>query len=149
MISKYFIRVDASRTRARVHRRRSSALSEKDCGFSRRRNCSRHRVALFVRRCHESRDPYFPDRGRRFDRVILLTLKGAEKSWQVNKTVDKIADDSLTQPQEISMLWTIIIILVVLWLLGFIGHVGGSLIHLLLVIAVIVLVINLIQGRRL
>jgi hypothetical protein len=35
-----------------------------------------------------------------------------------------------------------------LWLLGFIGQVGGSLIHLLLVIAVIVLIINLIQGRR-
>jgi hypothetical protein len=36
----------------------------------------------------------------------------------------------------------------VLWLLGFIGHFGGGLIHLLLVIAVIVLVIQLIQGRR-
>jgi hypothetical protein len=46
------------------------------------------------------------------------------------------------------MLWTIIVILVVLWLLGFISHVGGALIHLLLVIAVVVLVINLIQGRR-
>ena len=46
------------------------------------------------------------------------------------------------------MLWTIIVILVVLWLLGFIGHVGGGLIHLLLVIAVVVLIINLIQGRR-
>ena len=46
------------------------------------------------------------------------------------------------------MLWTIIVILVVLWLLGFIGHVGGSLIHLLLVIAGVVLIINLIQGRR-
>jgi hypothetical protein len=38
------------------------------------------------------------------------------------------------------MLWTIIVILVVLWLLGFLGHVGGSLIHLLLVIAVVVLI---------
>ena len=38
------------------------------------------------------------------------------------------------------MLWTIIVILVVLWLLGFVGHVGGSLIHLLLVIAVVVLI---------
>jgi hypothetical protein len=37
---------------------------------------------------------------------------------------------------------------VVLWLLGFIGHIGGGLIHLLLVIAVIVLIINLLQGRR-
>ena len=46
------------------------------------------------------------------------------------------------------MLWTIIVILVVLWLLGFLTHVGGGLIHLLLVIAVVVLIINLIQGRR-
>ena len=46
------------------------------------------------------------------------------------------------------MLWTIIVILIVLWLLGFITHVGGALIHLLLVIAVIVLIINLVQGRR-
>jgi hypothetical protein len=48
----------------------------------------------------------------------------------------------------IPMLWTIIVILVVLWLLGFIGHVGGGLIHLLLVIAVVILIINLLQGRR-
>ena len=42
----------------------------------------------------------------------------------------------------------IIIILVVLWLLGFIGHFGGALIHLLLLVAVVILIINLIQGRR-
>jgi hypothetical protein len=46
------------------------------------------------------------------------------------------------------MLWTIFVILVVLWLLGFTLHVAGSLIHLLLVIALIVLVINLVTGRR-
>jgi hypothetical protein len=46
------------------------------------------------------------------------------------------------------MLWTILVILLILWLLGFIGNVGGSLIHLLLVAAVIVLVYNLITGRR-
>jgi len=46
------------------------------------------------------------------------------------------------------MLWTIIAILVVLWLLGLIGGVGGSLIHALLVIAAIVLVYNLVSGRR-
>jgi Family of unknown function (DUF5670) len=46
------------------------------------------------------------------------------------------------------MLWTIVVILVVLWLLGFLTHVGGGLIHLLIVIAVIVVIINLIQGRR-
>jgi hypothetical protein len=46
------------------------------------------------------------------------------------------------------MLWTIIVILAILWLLGFSFHVGGSLIHLLLVVAVIVLIFNLISGRR-
>lgn len=46
------------------------------------------------------------------------------------------------------MLWTILVILFVLWLLGFTLHIGGGLIHILLVIAVIVLVIQLLSGRR-
>jgi uncharacterized membrane protein YtjA (UPF0391 family) len=46
------------------------------------------------------------------------------------------------------MLWTILVILLVLWLLGFIAHVGGGLIHLLLVIALVVFIINLVSGRR-
>jgi Family of unknown function (DUF5670) len=46
------------------------------------------------------------------------------------------------------MLWTIFVILLVLWLLGFtVVHIG-PLIHLLLVIAVVILIINLIGGRR-
>ena len=46
------------------------------------------------------------------------------------------------------MLWTIIAILVVLWLVGLFTHVAGNLIHILLVIAVVVLIINLVSGRR-
>jgi hypothetical protein len=46
------------------------------------------------------------------------------------------------------MLWTIFVIILVLWLLGFGFHFGGGLIHLLLVIALIVLVYNLVTGRR-
>jgi len=46
------------------------------------------------------------------------------------------------------MLWTIFVILLVLWLLGFSLHIAGSLIHIMLVVALIVLVINLISGRR-
>ncbi len=46
------------------------------------------------------------------------------------------------------MLWTIVMILFVLWLLGFVSHVGGGLIHLLLVIAVVVVLFNLLAGRR-
>jgi len=46
------------------------------------------------------------------------------------------------------MLWTIIGVLVVLWLLGFSLNVGGGLIHALIVIALVLLVFNLITGRR-
>lgn len=47
------------------------------------------------------------------------------------------------------MLWTLAVILFVLWILGFgVFHVAGGLIHLLLVIAVVVVVVRLITGRR-
>jgi hypothetical protein len=46
------------------------------------------------------------------------------------------------------MLWTILAVLLVLWLIGLIAHIGGGLIHLLLVVALIVFVINLLTGRR-
>ena len=49
---------------------------------------------------------------------------------------------------EAVMLWTIFVVLVLLWLLGFSLHVGGSLIHLVLVVGLVVLVINLLSGRR-
>ena len=46
------------------------------------------------------------------------------------------------------MLWTIAVILLVLWLLGFSLKIGAGLIHLLLVIAVIVVLVQLFTGRR-
>jgi hypothetical protein len=46
------------------------------------------------------------------------------------------------------MLWTIAVILLVLWLLGFTMHVAGGLIHLLLVIALVVVVLQFLSGRR-
>ena len=45
-------------------------------------------------------------------------------------------------------LWTLVVILLVLWLLGFATHAVGDLVHLLLVVAVIVLVYQLVTGRR-
>lgn len=50
--------------------------------------------------------------------------------------------------KEAIMLWTIFVVLLVLWALGFVsGYAIGGFIHLLLVIAVVVLLIQLIQGR--
>jgi len=47
------------------------------------------------------------------------------------------------------MLWTIFVILLVLWLLGLVSsYTLGGFIHILLLIAIVVLIINLIQGRR-
>ncbi len=48
----------------------------------------------------------------------------------------------------LDIVWTGVIVLFVLWLLGFSIHVGGSLIHLLLVLALIGIVYNLFIGRR-
>ena len=47
------------------------------------------------------------------------------------------------------MLWTIFVILLVLWLLGLVtSYTLGGFVHILLVLAVVVLVINLVQGRK-
>ena len=46
------------------------------------------------------------------------------------------------------MLWTIFVVVLVLWFLGFSLHIAGGLIHLLLVLALVILVINLLSGRR-
>ncbi|MDQ6826046.1 MAG: lmo0937 family membrane protein [Candidatus Eremiobacteraeota bacterium] len=45
------------------------------------------------------------------------------------------------------MLWAVIVVLAVLWLLGFLFHIGGSIIHLVLVVALVLLVYNLLTGR--
>jgi hypothetical protein len=50
--------------------------------------------------------------------------------------------------EEIAMLWTVLVVLMIMWLLGFSLHIGGALIHLLLVVGLVVLVINLLSGRR-
>jgi Family of unknown function (DUF5670) len=46
------------------------------------------------------------------------------------------------------MLWTLLLVLLVMWALGLGFGVAGNLIHILLVVAVVVLIFNLIQGRR-
>lgn len=46
------------------------------------------------------------------------------------------------------MLWTVFVILVVLWVLGYSFQVAGGLVHLVLVVAVVVLLINLLKKRR-
>jgi hypothetical protein len=54
-----------------------------------------------------------------------------------------------TRLKEALMLWTVFVILLVLWLLGMVSsYTMGGFIHILLVVAIVVVLINLIQGRR-
>ncbi|MBK7902487.1 MAG: lmo0937 family membrane protein [Steroidobacteraceae bacterium] len=47
------------------------------------------------------------------------------------------------------MLWTVAVVLIILWLLGLVtSYTMGGLIHILLVIAIVVVLLNVIQGRR-
>ena len=46
------------------------------------------------------------------------------------------------------MLWTLIVLLLLFWLLGFGFHVAGGIIHVLLVIALVLFLVNVISGRR-
>ncbi|HXR81806.1 MAG TPA: lmo0937 family membrane protein [Saprospiraceae bacterium] len=47
-----------------------------------------------------------------------------------------------------NLLYAIVVILVIAWLIGFLGYHAGGLIHLLLVIAIIVVLVRVIQGRK-
>jgi hypothetical protein len=46
------------------------------------------------------------------------------------------------------MLWTLIVLLLLFWILGFAFNVAGGIIHVLLVIAVVLFLVNLVSGRR-
>jgi len=46
------------------------------------------------------------------------------------------------------VLYTILMVLLLLWVIGLVAHVGGALIHLLLVVAAVVFLIQLLTGRR-
>lgn len=65
---------------------------------------------------------------------------------------DRITRESritTSHPLESTMLWTIAVVLIILWALGFIGgYAFGGLVHLLLVIALVVIVLQFLSGRR-
>jgi hypothetical protein len=53
------------------------------------------------------------------------------------------------EPEEATMLWTIFVILLVLWLLGVVtSYTLGGFIHVLLIVAVVIAILQLLQGRR-
>jgi hypothetical protein len=64
-------------------------------------------------------------------------------------SVEPVKDNNQHAKESLHMLWTILVILLVLWLLGLVsGYTIGGFLHLLLILAVVILIINLITGRR-
>jgi hypothetical protein len=87
-------------------------------------------------------------RGRRVKRAAVACAPGTAVALVSGRAVPPLLSRFLHW-EDSTMLWTLAVILFILWLLGFgVFHVAGGLIHLLLVIAVIVLVVQLLQGRR-
>lgn len=73
-----------------------------------------------------------------FQAVILSQRSYTQAGWD-----RRFLNRSLT-----TMLYTILVILLIFWLLGFSFHIAGGLIHLLLVVALIVFIIQMVTGRR-
>jgi hypothetical protein len=74
---------------------------------------------------------------------------GLESFRSISALLQRGAKEVRNLNRKNSMLWTIFVILLVLWLLGLVSsYTLGGFIHLLLVIALVVLIIQLLQGRR-
>jgi Family of unknown function (DUF5670) len=86
----------------------------------------------------------FPHTHSRFPQALRQTFDNKTESEEVLS----VGCSSLSK-LEVTMLWTIFVILLVLWLLGLVSsYTLGGFIHILLVVALVVLVINLLSGRR-
>jgi hypothetical protein len=84
-------------------------------------------------------------------KVKVFSLENAYvvERAQVIKTTEGSNEAIVTGEREDQMLWTIAVILIILWLLGLVtGYTMGYFIHILLVVAIIIVLVRVIQGRR-
>jgi hypothetical protein len=102
-------------------------------------------LASAIERLHHS-----PFGGFGCEEVTVYSMQ-AEKQNDVDHGWSGRSPRSQYLEERTSMgqiLWIILVIIVAIWLIGLVANVAGNLIHLLLVVALIVLVYNLITGRR-
>lgn len=115
-------------------------------------------AARFRTRAPSSSDPALSPRlfkSTDFQRLNVRARCGAKTGMDVAKCLckrlwtDGEINDYRETKEKANMLWTILVILLVLWLLGLVSGVTvGGFIHLLLVLALVIFVINLLTGRR-
>lgn len=80
--------------------------------------------------------------------IVARRMSCTEQTRYLLQSINRLGLGNRNRKGDLIMLWTIVVILFVLWLLGFTMSVGGGLIHTLLVIALVIVVFNLITGRR-
>jgi hypothetical protein len=91
------------------------------------------------------RSPYGGKNVARYSRVRLRTERVDAR--QLRRFGDRVSRPS--SQEGVEMLWTIFVILLILWLLGLVSsYTLGGFIHILLVVALVILVFNLLSGRR-
>jgi len=80
--------------------------------------------------------------------VRIATMGGAFKRGMIERSLGAPRSELPTSDTEDEMLWPIIGILLLLWLLDLHFHVGGGLIHTILAVAVMIVILQLVTGRR-
>ena len=92
----------------------------------------------------------YPVPSVRTDPILLEQLLVGHSYNRVQTRLPEDSNFKTTCSGElITMLWTIAVILAVLWLVGLVSsYTLGGFIHILLVIAVVIIIVNLVQGRR-
>lgn len=76
-------------------------------------------------------------------------MRYASRDWSTLYCADAGEDLLVSWRKEFYMLWTIFVMLLILWFLGLISsYTLGGYIHLLLLVALVVLLVNLLTGRR-
>jgi hypothetical protein len=86
-------------------------------------------------------------RGRCGDDAVIRLRR--HRAGTMPARIAPTGEDHTHEREDANMLYIIAVVLLVLWALGFVVlHVGGGLIHILLVIALIMVVFNLVSGRR-
>ena len=93
-------------------------------------------------------DSWLPPHCNRRGMVRAIVLRSKRRPCPSVVSLGRCANALSRMNGDAKMLWGLIALLLVFWLIGLTAHVAGSLIHLLLVVALVVLVFNLITGRR-
>lgn len=99
-------------------------------------------------RCERVSDPAAVEQPFGSAETLLVHKLAARSGTRTFRRSTFLRTSGAEEADLVSILWAIVVILVVLWLLGLLLNIAGGFIHILLIIAIIVILYNLLVGRR-